>query len=90
MILHVKALIGASALTIIIGCSGTTDDGVNPASAPAAVPPQAANVGYTTVTFGPTLELGTNIFPFDFFGNTPVATQVTQSAPGAPIHMPFL
>jgi hypothetical protein len=87
MTLDVRALIGASALTIIVGCSGTTDDGVNPAGAPAAVPPQAANVGYTTVTFGPTLELGTNIFPFDFFGNTPVATQVTQSAPGAPIHI---
>ena len=87
MVLDVRALIGASALTAIVGCSGTTNQAVTGADELAAVPPQAANAGYTTVTFGPTLELGANIFPFDFFGNTPVATQVTQAVPGGPIQI---
>jgi hypothetical protein len=85
MTLDVRALIGACALTTIVGCGGTTNQAMT--GGLAAVPPQAAAAGYTTVTFGPKLELGTNIFPFDFFGNTPVATQVTQSAPGEPIQI---
>ncbi len=80
--MNLRILICASALTTIVGCGGTTIPAVAPLP---TVPPQAANVGYTTLTYGPNLELGINIFPFDFFGNTPVASQVTQSVPGGAI-----
>jgi hypothetical protein len=45
MTLDVRALIGASALTIIVGCSGTTDDGVNPAGAPGRRAPAGGERG---------------------------------------------
>ncbi len=83
----ISRLVIASALTMIVGCGGTANQAGSQSVPPPAAPPQAANVGYTTVTFGPTLELGVNIFPFDFFGNTPVSTQVTQSEQGGPIQI---
>jgi sugar lactone lactonase YvrE len=47
----------------------------------------AAQAGYTTLTLGPSLTVGGNIFPFNFFGSLPVPGAVTQSGPGQPINI---
>lgn len=50
---------------------------------PAAVPLQAAAVGFNTLTFGPKLEMGVNWFDYNGQGTTPVAGQSVTNADGS-------
>jgi len=49
-----------------------------------SVPPQAAAVGYHTLTFGPAVALGTNWYPWEFYGSgSQPAGYATQNADGS-------